>query len=181
VGLRSSTKQLWVENVGRFFAAESTGAGHEHNAAYMVGGFLTGFAPWSFFLVPLAIYPLLGAAAAGSRRLPLPARLVHRGLRVLLDLPEQADGVPAADLSAAALLLGSWWSRIAADPLGLPPQLARALRIVSVALAVGLVALVALLLSVGLGADPLSWVGRFLHPKIRRTCRCSRRCCARAS
>ena len=49
-------KQLWVENVGRFVAADSTGAGHQHPFYYMIGGFLTGFAPWSFFVIPLGIY-----------------------------------------------------------------------------------------------------------------------------
>src|SRR5882724_2465939 len=29
-------KQLWVENFGRFFAAEETGAGHAHGALYLV-------------------------------------------------------------------------------------------------------------------------------------------------
>jgi 4-amino-4-deoxy-L-arabinose transferase-like glycosyltransferase len=49
-------KQLLVENVLRFFAAGSSGAGHVHPFYYTIGGFLTGFAPWSFFVIPRALY-----------------------------------------------------------------------------------------------------------------------------
>jgi 4-amino-4-deoxy-L-arabinose transferase-like glycosyltransferase len=158
-------KQIWVENFGRFFAAEETGAGHEHGAAYMVGGFLTGFAPWSFFTIPLLFF-----LYSERRRLEAEGFLYpivwFTSVFVFYSISQSKRTVYLLPIyPAISLLLGGWWSRIAADPLDLPPVVARALRAVSVALALGLVAAIGVLLAAGLGADPLTTIGRFLHPK----------------
>ena len=158
-------KQLWVENFGRFVAAESTGAGHEHGAAYLVGGFFTGFAPWSFFVIPLAIY-----LYSERRRLEADGFLYPLvwfvAVFIFYSISQSKRTVYLLPIyPAVCLLLGAWWSRIAAAPEALPPLIARVLRGVSVALALALVFAVGLLLAVGFGLDPLSWVGRFLHPK----------------
>ncbi len=158
-------KQLWVENFGRYFAAEETGAGHAHGPLYLVGGFLTGFAPWSFFVIPLVLF-----LVQERRRLEADGYLypivwfvavflfytISQSKRTVYLLPIYP---------AVSLLLGAWWARIVEDPLALPPALAAVLRGVSVTLALGLVVVVGILLAAGLGAEPLSFIGRFLHPK----------------
>jgi len=158
-------KQLWVENVGRFIAAGATGAGHEHAFYYMIGGFFTGFAPWSFFAIPLGIH-----LYANRRRLEALGYLypivwlavvfvfysVSASKRTVYLLPIYP---------AAALLLGAWWSRIASEPDAVPLPLVRVLRAVAVALALAVVAAILVLLATGLGADPFAVLRPLLHPK----------------
>jgi hypothetical protein len=158
-------KQLWVENVGRFITAGSTGAGHEHAFYYMLGGFFTGFAPWSLFAIPLGIH-----ICANRRRLEALGYLypivwltvvfvfysVSASKRTVYLLPIYP---------AAALLLGAWWSRIVDDPDAVPLLLVRVLRAVAVALALAVVVVILVLLATGIGADPFSALRPLLHPK----------------
>jgi 4-amino-4-deoxy-L-arabinose transferase-like glycosyltransferase len=158
-------KQLWVENVGRFVAAGATGAGHEHAFYYMIGGFFTGFAPWSFFAIPLGIH-----LYANRRRLEALGYLypivwfavvfifysVSASKRTVYLLPIYP---------AAALLLGAWWSRIAAEPEAVPLFLVRVLRGVAFALAAAVGVAILMLLATGLGADPFAALRPLLHPK----------------
>jgi hypothetical protein len=158
-------KQLWVENVGRFFAAGASGAGHEHSFFYMIGGFLTGFAPWSFFAIPLAVH-----LSANRQRLEELGCLypitwfavvflfyaVSASKRTVYLLPIYP---------AASLLLGAWWSRIVAEPDGVSVVLARVLRAVAIVLAAAGVTVVLVLLAAGFGADPFATIRPLLHPK----------------
>lgn len=158
-------KQLWVENFGRFFAADATGAGHEHPFYYMIGGFFTGFAPWSFFVFPLALH-----LYANRRRLEARGYLyplvwffavfafysISQSKRTVYLLPIYP---------AVALLLGEWWSRITLVPDAISPVLERVLRAVGLALAVFLAVAIVFLLAAGAGADPLAWLRPLLHPK----------------
>lgn len=158
-------KQLWVENFGRFFAADSTGAGHEHPFYYMIGGFFTGFAPWSFFVIPLGIHLF-----AERRRLEAEGFLYpliwFASVFVFYSISQSKRTVYLLPIyPAAALLLGAWWNRLGSEPHAAPPLLVTALRVVAVTLALGLVAFLALLLAVGAGADPLAWLTPLLHPK----------------
>jgi 4-amino-4-deoxy-L-arabinose transferase-like glycosyltransferase len=158
-------KQLWVENVGRFFAADVSGAGHEHPFYYMIGGFFTGFAPWSFFVIPLGIY-----LYQKRRRLDALGYLYpivwFTVVFVFYSISQSKRTVYLLPIyPAAALLLGAWWSQIAGDPSAVPPLLTRVLRVASIVLALLVIAAVGLLLAVGLGAEPLSWVLPLLHPK----------------
>lgn len=158
-------KQLWVENVGRFVAAETTGAGHEHGLFYFIGGFFTGFAPWSFFVPPLAIY--LYANRRRLEELGYLYPLVWFGAVFLFYSISQSKRtvylLPV--YPAVALLLGAWWSRIAEEPSAVSPFLSRTIQAMAIALAVGVVAAVALLFAVGFGADPFAWIRPLLHPK----------------
>lgn len=165
VGKEFLYKQLWVENVGRFFAAGATGAGHEHPFYYMTGGFFTGFAPWSFFVIPLGIY-----LCANRRRLEALGYLYpivwFAVVFVFYSVSASKRTVYLLPLyPAAALLLGAWWSRITAEPEAVPLLLVRVLRGVAVGLTVALVAAILVLLAAGLGADPLAVLRPLLHPK----------------
>ena len=157
-------KQLWVENLGRFVAADSTGAGHQHPFYYMIGGFFTGFAPWSFFVIPLGIYLF-----ANRRRLEAEGYLYplvwFAVVFVFYSISQSKRTVYLLPIyPAAALLLGAWWNRLATEPYSAPPLLVTVLRVVAVALAALLVVAIALLLAVGWGADPLAWLTPLLHP-----------------
>jgi 4-amino-4-deoxy-L-arabinose transferase-like glycosyltransferase len=166
-GMAFVYKQLWVENFGRFFAAESTGAGHEHPFYYMIGGFFTGFAPWSFFVIPLALY-----LWANRRRLEADGYLYplvwFGAVFVFYSISQSKRTVYLLPIyPAAALLLGSWWDRLASAPDSMPPLLVTVLRIAAVTLAVAILVLLALLVAAGLGADPLTPLTPLLHPKDR--------------
>jgi len=158
-------KQLFVENIGRFFAAEATGAGHVHPFYYLIGGFFTGFAPWSFFVIPVAIH-LWGERrrldAEGSLYL-----LVWFGVVfVFYSISQSKRTVYLLPLyPAAALLLGRWWSGVVEGSTPMPPLVARVLRFGCQLLAALVVLVVALLLASALGADPLGWLKPLLHPK----------------
>jgi 4-amino-4-deoxy-L-arabinose transferase-like glycosyltransferase len=158
-------KQLYAENVGRFFAAESSGAGHEHSPLYLIGGFFTGFAPWSLFVVPLGVYlwqhrtrleeegflyPLLWFfAVLGFYSLSQSKRTVY-----LLPL-----------YPAAALLLGAWWKRLTEQESLMPVIVVRALQATGFVMASALVVVLGLLLAEGVGAEPLERIRPLLHPK----------------
>ncbi|MET0151428.1 MAG: glycosyltransferase family 39 protein [Candidatus Binatia bacterium] len=166
-GVASVQKQPWVENVGRFFAASASGAGHEPPFYYMIGGFFLGFAPWSFFVIPLAIHLYVN-----RRRLEMLGYLyplvwfgavftfysVSQSKRTVYLLPVYP---------AAALLLGAWWQSVASDPRSVSPILVRALRAVAIGLVVALVFSIILLLAVGFSAEPLAWLRPLLHEKDR--------------
>ncbi len=158
-------KHLWVENVGRFIAAGATGAGHEHAFYYMIGGFFTGFAPWSLFAIPLGIH-----LYTNRRRLEALGYLYPIvWLTVVFVFYSASASKRTVYLlpiyPAAALLLGAWWSRIVDDPDAVPLLLVRVLRAVSVALALAVVVAVLVLLATALGADPFAVLRPLLHPK----------------
>ncbi len=158
-------KQLWVENVGRFFAADATGAGHEHPFYYMIGGFLTGFAPWSFFVIPLAIHLYVNRRRLETRGYLYPL-VWFSSVFVFYSISQSKRTVYLLPIyPAVALLLGEWWGRIAEAPFSIPPLLERALRIVSIAVAGTVLIAIVFLLAAGLGSDPLAWLHPFLHPK----------------
>jgi 4-amino-4-deoxy-L-arabinose transferase-like glycosyltransferase len=160
-------KQLWVENVGRFFAAGETGAGHEHPFYYMIGGFFTGFAPWSVFVIPLGVY--LYSQRQRLEALGYLYPLVWFGVVfTFYSLSQSKRTVYLLPIyPAAALLLGAWWSQLAARPDSLPPRLLRALNVAAIGLAAVLILAIVLLLTVGFGAEPLSALRPLLHAKDR--------------
>jgi 4-amino-4-deoxy-L-arabinose transferase-like glycosyltransferase len=166
-GVAFVQKQLWVENVGRFLAASRSGAGHVHPFYYMIGGFFTGFAPWSLFVIPLVLhlyenrrrletlgylYPLVWFAVVFA------FYSLSQGKRTVYLLPVYPP---------AALLLGAWWRNLATDPGSGSPVLLRMLRLVAVGLAAALVIAVVLLLAVGFSSEPLAWLRPLLHEKDR--------------
>jgi 4-amino-4-deoxy-L-arabinose transferase-like glycosyltransferase len=167
-GVAFVQKQLWVENVGRFFAASRSGAGHVHPFYYMIGGFFTGFAPWSFFVIPLALhlygnrrrleklgylYPLVWFAVVFA------FYSVSQSKRTVYLLPVYP---------AAALLLGAWWRGVATNPRSASPILLRTLSFVAMGLAAALVGAIVLLLAVGF--RPNRSPG-FVRCSMRRTAR----------
>jgi 4-amino-4-deoxy-L-arabinose transferase-like glycosyltransferase len=166
-GERFLWKHLWVENVGRFLAADQSGAGHVHPWYYMIGGFLAGFAPWSAFAVPLAF-------ALVHRRHELDARgylypLVWFAVPfVFYSLSESKRTVYLLPIHpAAAMLLGAWWSELAEGSAEMPPAVERILRLVAALLGVALIGAVGLLLAERSGLAPFDALAPLLHEKDR--------------
>jgi 4-amino-4-deoxy-L-arabinose transferase-like glycosyltransferase len=166
-GIAFVQRQLWVENVGRFLAASRRGAGHVRPFYYTIGGFFTGFAPWSLFVIPLVLH-----LYENRRRLETLAYLYPLvWFAVVFTFYSFSQGKRTVYLlpvyPAAALLLGAWWRSLATDPRSRSPVLLRMLRFVAVGLAVALVIAVVLLLAVGFSPEPLAWLRPWLHEKDR--------------
>jgi 4-amino-4-deoxy-L-arabinose transferase-like glycosyltransferase len=166
-GVAFVERQLWVENVGRFLAASRSGAGHVHPFYYMVGGFFTGFAPWSLFVIPLVLH--LYENRRRLEKLGYLYPLVWFG--VVFTFYSVSQGKRTVYLlsayPAAALLLGAWWRSLATDPRLASPVLLRMLRLVAVGIATALVVAIVFLLAVGFSSEPLAWVRPLLHEKDR--------------
>lgn len=158
-------KQLLVENALRFFAARSSGAGHVHPFYYMIGGVLTGFAPWSFFLFPLGVFLYQNRRRLEARGLLY--FIVWFGVVFIFYSVSQSKRtvylLPA--YPAAALLLGSWWQELDDNEALMPKSVLGVLRAVAVIMVVVVVLVVATLLAQAVGAEPLERIRPYLHPK----------------
>jgi len=157
-------KQILIENLMTFFGWTSDPGTPSHSFFYVVPAFLTGFAPWSLFVFPLAIflYRRRGRRADDEGYLyPLVwfvaifvFFMIAAGKRTVYLLPLYP---------AAALLLGAWWSRLSAGHVALRPGLRAAFR---GGAAIFTLALLLLLFAVALeafGARPLDRLAPFLH------------------
>lgn len=158
-------KQLLVENLGRFVDAEDSGAGHVHGPLYLLAGFFTNFAPWSFFLIPLA--PWLWARRARLAELgylnPLLWFAVIVGFYSISAGKRTVYVLPA--YPAAALLLGAWWSEVSESTAGVPRAIAVGFRAASVLIATLMLGAAALLLVEASGSPILHRLAPHLHEK----------------
>jgi 4-amino-4-deoxy-L-arabinose transferase-like glycosyltransferase len=166
-GVQFLRRQLWVENVGRFFAANESAVGHEHPFYYLIGGFFAGFAPWSFFVIPLAVH-----LYTNRRRLEMLGYLYPLvWLCVVFAFYSLSQSKRTVYLlpiyPAAALLLGAWWQNLATDPRALSPALLRLLRAVALGLAAALLCGIVLFAAIGVSAQPLAWLSPLLREKDR--------------
>ena len=158
-------KQLWVENFGRFFAAGETGAGHVHPWYYMVGAFFTGFAPWSFFVVPLGIYLWHERDHLESRGALFPL-VWFASVFAFYAISESKRTVYLLPVyPAVALLLGAWWARLADEGILMPKAVDRLLQGVGVVLGIAILVVFAALFGENAGLAPLSWLEPILHEK----------------
>ncbi|MEA2624103.1 MAG: hypothetical protein QOD06_148 [Candidatus Binatota bacterium] len=158
-------KHLWVENVGRFFAAGESGAGHEHPFYYLVPAFVLNFAPWSFFLVPLGIFlnRIRDRLVTGGYAYEL---VWFATVLVFYSVSQSKRSVyllPA--YPAAALLLGAWWQHLTNEAFAMPRTVIEALHWTGVFLAAATVVLIGVLLAEGYGAEPLAILRPLLSPK----------------
>ena len=158
-------KQLYVENVGRFFAAGSSGAGHEHGVFYMIGGFFTGFAPWSLFILPLGVYLWQHRARLEEEGFLYPI-VWFVAVLVFYSVSQSKRTVYLLPIyPAAALLIGAWWKRLAEQESLMPGIVVRALQATGFVMAAALLVVLGVLVSEGLGGDPLERIRPLLHAK----------------
>ena len=156
-------KQLFVENVKTFFAPGAESGTPVHSRAYVVSAFLSGFAPWSLFVLPLGVglfrdrgrldrqgdlYPLVWFSAV------IVFFAVASGKRTEYILPIYP---------AAALMLGAWWSRVSDRSIDVPLALLRLLQAVAVVTAVAAIVLLAAIVTEGGHHSPIEWLRPVLH------------------
>ncbi len=158
-------KQLLVENLLRFVAAESSGAGHSHPFYYMIGGFFTGFAPWSFLVFPLGAYLYQNRQRLVALGYLYP--LVWFGVVFsFYSLSASKRTVYLLPLyPAATLLLGAWWSRLTTEKSSMPSAAVRLLQLTGAVMAILVLIAICILLAYGFGAKPLDALRPLLHPK----------------
>ncbi|MBP1684830.1 MAG: hypothetical protein H6Q33_973 [Deltaproteobacteria bacterium] len=157
-------KQLLIENLMTFFGWTSDPGTPSHSFFYVIPAFLTGFAPWSLFVVPLGIflYQLRGRRLDDEGYLyPLVwfvaiflFFMVAAGKRTVYLLPIYP---------AAALLLGAWWGRLSSGQFSLRPGLRAALRTGAVCFVVVLLLVLLAVTMEAFGGRPLDRLGPFLH------------------
>ncbi|HUI28199.1 MAG TPA: glycosyltransferase family 39 protein [Candidatus Kryptonia bacterium] len=162
-GVAFAHKQLYVENVKTFFAPGAQSGTPVHSHFYVVSALLSGFAPWSLFLIPLGfdlfrdrgrldrrgeLYPLVWFAAV------LTFFAVASGKRTEYILPVYP---------AAALLLGGWWSRLSVGETRMPKALLRLLQAAAVVAAAASIAVVAAILTESRAYSLLEWIRPWLH------------------
>jgi len=164
-GGTSFMKLVYRENLLRFVRTGGPGGSHVHPFYYYVPGFLTGFLPWSPFLVPLAarLYRDRATLDARGSLYPLVWFVVvflffsaSAGKRTVYILPAYP---------AVALLLGAWWSGLIHESSVLTPTLARVLRVVNVVGAAALGAVLLIVIASALGAEPLTLLTPLFHPR----------------
>lgn len=157
-------KQILVENLMTFFGWTADPGTPSHSFFYVVPAFLTGFAPWSVFVIPLGIY----LYHSRGRRLDGDGYLyplvwfvaiflffmIAAGKRTVYLLPVYP---------AAALLLGAWWSRLSSGEFALPGGLTAALRMAAMVVALALLLVVLAVVLEAFGSRPMEVLSPFLH------------------
>ncbi len=156
-------KQLVVENLMTFFAWTADPGTPSHSFLYVVPALLGGFAPWSVFVIPLAIYLYRSRhdLEADGHLYPLvwftvvfAFFLIAAGKRTVYLLPAYP---------AAALLLGSWWARLSAGVPVLSTRVAAALQFLTMVTAMLLVIMAAAIVAEARGHQALSLLNPLLH------------------
>jgi 4-amino-4-deoxy-L-arabinose transferase-like glycosyltransferase len=165
-GMDFVRKQILRENVIRALGTGTSRVNEAHPIYYYTYEFAGGFAPWSIFLVPLAVY------LVQYRRRPeivrpylYPLVWFITVLTVFTLAAGKRSSYILAAYPAAAIMLGAWWSALAREGAALPAALRRIVQIV-VGVAAAATALVVLILLLhGIGLDPLEWIRPLLHRK----------------
>jgi 4-amino-4-deoxy-L-arabinose transferase-like glycosyltransferase len=156
-------KQILTENLMTFFGWASDPGTPSHSLLYVVPAFFGGFAPWSLFVVPLAVhlyqrrrqlaydgdlYPLVWFVAIFL------FFMIAAGKRTVYLLPVYP---------AAALLLGAWWSRISSGEWVLPRAVVAGLRAAAVVGTMAILVFAWAVAAEGSGAHPSDLFRPYLH------------------
>ena len=158
-------KQIMKENVLRFVASETAGAGHVHPFYYFVPNLFMGMAPWSFFFPPLVyfLYRFRGRWARQEFLFPI---VWFATVFLFYSASSSKRSVYILPLyPAAALLLGAWWQALRRGEIALPRGFVRLIRAAGyVSAAVIGLAMLGVAAQAG-SFDPLGTIRPFLHPK----------------
>ena len=156
-------KQLYVENFKTFFAPGAESGTPVHSRFYVLPAFLVGFAPWSLFVIPLAV-DLFRDRGRLDRRGDLYPLVWFLAVILFFAL---ASGKRTEYLlpiyPAAALLVGAWWSRLGTGDTRLPTSLRRLLQAIAVLAALAAIVLLVAILTEDGGHSPLESMRPLLH------------------
>jgi len=164
-GMSFVRKQVMRENIIHFLGTGVATSNESHPAYYYASALLGSFAPWSVFLIPLAVY-LVQIRRQPQRR---PYDLPLLWAVIVIAFYSVAASKRAMYILSAypgfAVALGAWWSQVQREPgaIGAPVRWLLYVAVGAAAVAAGLVSL--LLVAYGVGLDPLEWIRPFLHRK----------------
>jgi 4-amino-4-deoxy-L-arabinose transferase-like glycosyltransferase len=164
-GMAFVRKQILRENIVHFLGPGERGASESHHVWYYVQTLPGGFAPWSIFLVPLALF--LWQNRRADRIRPYQYPLVWFAVVIgfySLSASKRSNYILSA-YPAAALMIGAWWRALARDGAALPPRVRKVVQGVVLLLAAATAILLLLVLAHALGLDPLAWIRPLLHRK----------------
>lgn len=158
-------KQLWKENVGRFFAADESGAGHVHPWHYMIPAFFGGYMPWSVFVIPLGVW-LWDQRNHLERRHMLFPLAWFATIYAFYSLSEGKRSVYLLPTyPAVSLVLGVWWNDLVRRSSQMPAAVVSLFRVAAVLVGALLLVTMAILVGERFGVEPLSWLAPILHEK----------------
>ncbi len=158
-------KQIMKENILRFWASESAGAGHVHPFYYFIPNLFLGMAPWSFFFLPLCYFLYQCRQDWAEKHFTY---LIVWIVTIFVFYSASSSKRTVYILPiypALALLLGAWWQELRRGEINLPPGFLTLLKAVG-AVCCGVIGLAMLgVLAQAGGFDPLGLIRPFLHPK----------------
>ncbi len=156
-------KHVLVENLNTFFGPHADPGTPPHPFYYVAPAFAAGFAPWTIFLIPLAVFLWQRRAHLESEGYLYPL-VWFATVFVFFMVASGKRGEYLLPLyPAAALLLGAWWGQVSARHTALPVGILRLLQIAGCTVATVLLLMVPLLLAETGGGEPLEWLLPFLH------------------
>ena len=160
-------RQIFDENIFRFFSSEQGGPSREHTFLYYLPTLCVGMLPWSLFFPAVGIFLYRARDEwQDKKRLYL---LVWIGVELLFF--SLASGKRSNYIlpvyPALALLLGLWWQELTEGSRAISPLIKRVARACAFALcSVGVLILLVLIVH-GIGFDLDHIVSPFLHPRDR--------------
>lgn len=158
-------KQVLQENLLRFLNSRVGEAGHTHPFYYFIPNLFLGMAPWSLFFPPLAVF-LYQRRHQWAREGLLYFVVWTATVFLFYSIASGKRSVYILPLyPAVALLLAAWWDELRQGQTTVPPTMLWVIR-ASGYLGLALVILAIVGVSAQyFGADPLSLVRAWLHPK----------------
>ena len=162
-GMPFVQKQIIRENIIHFLGTGEPTSNESHPIYYYASALLGSFAPWSLFLVPLAIYLLQIRRRPERRPYDLPLLWTAVVIAFYTVAASKRALYLLAVYPALAVALGAWWSELLREPgrVSGPVRWVLYTAVGAVAAAAALVIL--LLLAQGAGLDPLEWIRPLLH------------------
>jgi 4-amino-4-deoxy-L-arabinose transferase-like glycosyltransferase len=165
-GMPFVRKQILRENVLHFLGPGNYGVNLSHPIWYYAKALAGGMAPWSVFLIPLAVYlwqQRRRREVIEPYLFPLLWFAVVMGFYTVA-ASKRSNYILAA-YPAVALMLGAWWSTLWQSTAALSPRARRIVQVIAGIAAVATASVVVVLLLHAVGLDPLGWIRPLLHRK----------------
>jgi len=164
-GMAFVRKQIMRENIIQFLGTGEATANESHPFYYYASALITGFVPWSLFLIPLAVYLVQIRRQPARRPYDLPLLWVAAVIAFYTAAASKRSGYILAAYPGAAVALGAWWSHLQRerDTLGAGLRWLLYAAVGAAAVLAGVVLL--MLLAQAIGLDPLEWIRPLLHRK----------------
>lgn len=158
-------KQVMRENIIQFLGTGKVNSSESHPVYYYAPAVLGSFAPWSLFLVPLAIHLLQIRRRPERRPYDLPLLWSAAVIGFYTVAASKRSPYILAAYPGLAVALGAWWSRLQRAPGALSTPVRWLLHAAVGAVAGAAALAIVLLLAHAAGLAPLEWIRPLLHRK----------------